>query len=300
MKAKMNRALAQQRVRKYFVYVIASVVIAIAIFIAHLVSPPEIITLRVVDASQVPVTSPVRGKLLMEACADTTGNQKVDAISCFLGLLDDDRLIRIADYRVDARDFARSLCGHGLSWSPDGTQFLCEIDFSYPTGASFVVFDANGRKKFSSFYFASWSPDGKYLRVTACMGPHIEPATTVAIYDAHSWEQICAVSSGSRMACWNTAPECNVPLTDGSIWQIKSKSDDPGDDSGVDFFICDQKTGCSSQAAVTERQKHPNVSNRYEVSIVNGELRILDVETGIEKRYIVPGSRVTSFAWSPN
>lgn len=132
------------------------------------------------------------------------------------------------------------------------------------------------------------------------MGPHIEPATTRAVYDAYSWELICAVSSGSRMACWNTASECNVPLADGSIWRIKSKSDDPGDDSGFDSFICNQKTGCLSSAAVTGRQKHPNVSDHYEVSIVNGEIRILYTETGFEKRYIVPENWVTNFAWSPN
>lgn len=149
--------------RKYFVYMIASVIIATAIFLAQLVSSPEIILLQVVDASQVPVTSPVRGKLLIEACADTIGSQKVETIPCFLGLLDDNRLIRIADYSINAHGFERSLCGYELSWSPDGTQFLCARDFSYPTGASFVVFDANGRKKFSSSYFAGWSPDGKYL-----------------------------------------------------------------------------------------------------------------------------------------
>jgi hypothetical protein len=279
---------------------IASVIIATAIFLAQLVSSPQIVILQVVDASQVPVTSPVRGKLLIEACADTTGSPKIDTIPCFLGLLDDKRLIRIADYSIDAHGFERSLCGYELSWSPDGTQFLCARDFSYATGAFFVVFDANGQKKFSAEYFAHWSPDGKYLSVTACMGPHIEPATTQAVYDAYSWELICAVSSGSRMACWNTASECNIPLADGSIWWIKSKSDDPGDDLGFDSFICNQKTGCSPQATLAERQKQRNVPDHTEVSIVNGEIRILYTETGFEKRYIVPESRVVNFAWSPN
>ncbi len=298
MKTDMNLDLTRRRIRKYFVYV--AIAALTSIFIVPLLSPPKAITLQVVDASQVPVTSPVHGKLLIEACENTPYIMPRDphTISCFLGLLDEDKLIRIVEYRFVVYGLASSLCDYGLDWSPDGTQFLCVENHSGEiTTASFVVFDVNGRKKFSDTYLPSWSPDGRYLSVMTCTGSHTEPASGETIYDAYSGEKICSVVAGSYMACSGDKSECKVPLIDGRIWQLKgrSKSND-----NIDSFICDQKTGCLPAATVIEQQQHPKLSDRYKVSIVDGELRILDTNTGVEKIYVVPEYRVKEFAWSPD
>ena len=101
------------------------------------------------------------------------------------------------------------------------------------------------------------------------------------------------------MCSATTSKECRLPLADGHVWSII-----PNNDGYFREKICNEMGSClHDYIELTNqdpfRREYPT-ANRYEVSIENYWLRIIDTETGIEETLEVPGYHITNLAWSPH
>jgi hypothetical protein len=268
-------------------------------------APPAGTTmLQVVDTSTVSVTLPVHGQLLIKACDKTVYDGPDKMIPCFVGLLnlDDARVVQLfhfEDRRYHPRD---SLCLE-MTWSPDGRHFVCkQCDIGLFT-CGFAVFRADGERQFDGGYIATWSPDGNYLEAITCVGNGLARAYTLSIYDASSWEKVCAISIGNAMVCYtNWGGECELPLADGRVW-FTAPNNNYEDWSCFEEKVCDEAGNCTQNYIGLTNQcpfrREYATPSRYQVSIENYWLRVIDTETGSEKAFAIPGYRITNFAWSP-
>jgi hypothetical protein len=268
------------------------------------IPPDEAILLEITDTSQVTIIPPVQAKLLVKACREQDSYRRDERvlIPCAIGILDanNSQWIQLHYFEdVDHRP-ALSLCQE-IEWSPDGTRFICQQGFLHAASYSFNVFRADGKELFDGHYSASWSPDGRYLVATTCIGPNIEPAYTSTVFDANTWEKTCAITRGSPMMCpHGTDRECSLPLLDGRLWVIKESSKCY---LGLALLVCEGKEDCSPENTgekVQETSRTGAVSERYQALIENYWLRITDIETGAERIYVIPGYQIKTIAWSPD
>jgi hypothetical protein len=195
-----------------------------------------------------------------------------------------------------------------LSWSPDGTQFVYFRGI-VATG-SFTVLRADGSEELflGEFYktYAFWSPHGRYLIVKTFTGSHTAPTSGYTAYDASSWQTVCRVASCQHCnypesLIGDLGGRCELLVGDNHTLVLRGY----WGQSQVGIMLCDLQGACigypDEQDAINNwSYLHQTQSVRHLANIENYWLQIVDIETGVETTYVVPGYRITAVAWSPD
>jgi hypothetical protein len=231
--------------------------------------------LEVADVSQNVMTPPIHGQLLIRACEQITSDSDYDRYDCDLGLLDleKERLVRLVRSEGEG-EYSE------IVWSPDGMQFSYHNSFSLFVGSSpTVIYCADGREQcnLDSYDAGSWSADARRYGAWTCRAPNLNPGNLFVVYDAVSWEPIRWVNE-SPMECRVEIPHCSLPSS------------------------CFPEEEAPREAESESRAMAPKEyeSDRYQATIEDKGLRVIDTKTNTEKTYVIPGYRIMTIAWAPS
>lgn len=288
-------------------------------------APPEdAVMVEIVDLSQVSLALPVRGQLLVRACETSSFDDDDESIICDFGLLDlhiaqfvrlkrlveQVRCTKFREYPPSGRPES---CPH-FRWSPDGTQFVYyQTGWVYGTLYDSIVFRADGSTEHNLGLLSRpiWSPDGHYLVGRSCQQGRGVNGIVYTVYDAHSWEDVCRVGWSNPMGICgdkgvgSSPNQCILPLADGRIWLLTVPEQTAPSSYDLISLACNSQEDCPSSvnevdSVAQEYSQDQRTSSHYQTSIENYWLRVVDIDTGNERAYVIPGYNITVIEWSPD
>jgi hypothetical protein len=95
--------------------------------------------------------------------------------------------------------------------------------------------------------------------------------------------------------------QCILPLADGRVWLLTV----PEQTYDLISLACNSQEDCPSSAnevgsAAQKHSQDQRTSSHYQTSIENYWLRVVDIDTGNERAYVIPGYNITVIEWSPD
>jgi hypothetical protein len=164
-----------------------------------------------------------------------------------VGLLSNQAIRQRVAEAMAQRDYLNRRCTES-DWSPDQTQFILRSGCPTLDSNDLTVYSIDGTMLFElPSYFtgdAFWSPDGRYVAVTTCVGTHTDIARVYTIYDASSWKKLCTAGSGAGLICANFDRTCNLPLKDGRTWLLSGSG---YGSTRLHMTICDNAGNCLTE-----------------------------------------------------
>ncbi|MBP7689351.1 MAG: hypothetical protein KA765_15655 [Thermoflexales bacterium] len=175
-------------------------------------------------------------------------------------------------------------------WSPTGAALVYEQHVVEDLGAhiDFDVFgipvdNSNDGKLLSKsllwFIGCDWSPQGRYL-ICSFRPTHrgISLPNCIRVFDSITWEMVCGADEQLHCMIHDDKHVCRpLPLSDGKLWTPTALS--------------------SNKKPTPESQE---TSRRYDTSIINGEIQVLDTANYAITAYVVRDAKVLNVTWSPS